>query len=228
MSNAKRFISAYNKLDSRLRERYNLRSNLTFSETVRICAAKNAVVRKYEDDLNDYGRLRNAIVHKSNSDMIIAEPHLSVVETLEHILELVSAPPRADSTVSKPKATARADASIASVIKMMAQGGFSSVPVISGGKIAGVVTNKIIVEAIARRLSDVDNYIGTAAVSGLPIADGEHYVIVRRDITVDDVLQLFESRKLSIVLLTQNGGADGDLVGVVTTGDIMRMSRLLD
>ena len=63
VSNANRFIAAYNSIDSSLRSIYNLKRSLNFSEVIRKTVLLNSVVRKYEDDLIDYGRLRNAIVH---------------------------------------------------------------------------------------------------------------------------------------------------------------------
>ena len=55
-----------------------------FSDLIRKAASLNYTIRKYEDDLIDYGRLRNAIIHNSD-DFVIAEPHDSVVENIEHI-----------------------------------------------------------------------------------------------------------------------------------------------
>ena len=37
----------------------------------------------------DYGRLRNAIIHHSREDMIIAEPHEDIVQKFEKIEELI-------------------------------------------------------------------------------------------------------------------------------------------
>lgn len=82
-TNAKRFINAYNQIDSGLRALYNQKRSMSFAELIRNSVNENHVVRKYEDDLIDFGRLRNAIVHKSNDDFIIAEPHIEVVEKIE-------------------------------------------------------------------------------------------------------------------------------------------------
>ena len=79
---ATRFISAYNRIDQGLREIYSIKRTLTYSDMIRKVATVNTVVSKFEEDLIDYGRLRNAIVHKS-SDQIIAEPNIEVVEKLE-------------------------------------------------------------------------------------------------------------------------------------------------
>ena len=82
---AERFIECFNKIDYALRTKYNLNRSMSFSDLIRKCVALNYVVRKYEDDLIDYGRLRNAIVHHSSSKKIIAEPHEDVVVQFEKI-----------------------------------------------------------------------------------------------------------------------------------------------
>ena len=69
---AERFLDAFNSIDYSLRARYNLNRSMSFSDLIRKCVSLNYVVRKYEDDLIDYGRLRNAIVHQGNKDYIIA------------------------------------------------------------------------------------------------------------------------------------------------------------
>ena len=91
--NATRFIMAYNRLDQGLREIYSIKRTLTFSDMIRKVANVNTVVSKFEEELIDYGRLRNAIVHRSN-DEIIAEPNLEVVEKLEKIARTINTPPR--------------------------------------------------------------------------------------------------------------------------------------
>ena len=75
---AKRFISAYNRLDQGLRDIYSIKRTLNFADMIRKVATVNTVVKKFEEDLIDYGRLRNAIVHRS-SDEIIAEPNVDVL-----------------------------------------------------------------------------------------------------------------------------------------------------
>ena len=99
-SNAKRFIDAYNNIDYALKTRYGLNRAMGFSDLIRKAVVINYIVRRYEDDLIDYGRLRNAIVHSNSEDFIIAEPHTSVVENIEHIEKLLTTPPLALESVA--------------------------------------------------------------------------------------------------------------------------------
>ena len=87
--NATRFIMAYNRLDQGLREIYSIKRTLTFSDMIRKVANVNTVVAKFEEELISYGRLRNAIIHKGDDNLIIAEPHLSAVEHFEKLCDTI-------------------------------------------------------------------------------------------------------------------------------------------
>lgn len=227
---SKRFISAYNKIDKKLRTLYNVKSNATFPDAVRRAAAYSALIRKYEDDLLDYARLRNAIVHSSNDDMVIAEPHEKVVEKLERIERLLSSPPRAVGSVAKRAVCFLSDTKLSKAIELMARGNYSNVPVVFEGEIIGVLNNKLIVEAIARNLAgDVGKYMSEATIGSVLTPAGNHYTLLPDTATVDEVLTAFtENRKLQIAVLTYKGFADGEIAGVVTTGDILDLSRILE
>ena len=84
ISHARRFINAYNQIDYALRVQHNFKRSMGFSDMIRRAVSLNHIVRKYEDDLIDFGRLRNAIIHGSNDDILIAEPHEDVVFKIEH------------------------------------------------------------------------------------------------------------------------------------------------
>lgn len=98
-TNARRFINSYNKIDSKMRALYNFKPSQSFSDMVRRSAQENSVIRKFEDELMDYARLRNAIVHQSMDGEIIAVPCDSVVEKIEYIEKLLYAPPTIGETM---------------------------------------------------------------------------------------------------------------------------------
>jgi len=62
---------------------------------------KSPLVRKYEDDLRSYADLHNAINHRISPDYIIAEPHIHVVERIEHIDEVLARPKLVGQLVRK-------------------------------------------------------------------------------------------------------------------------------
>ena len=67
--------------------------HLSFYKLVELSKRKNAIVRRYEEDLKEYATLRNAIVHhQTSTEYAIAEPHDEIVQALETIDEALAKP----------------------------------------------------------------------------------------------------------------------------------------
>lgn len=232
-SNSSRFIDSYNRLDKCIRDIYNIKPSLSFSDAVRRAASVSSVIKKYEDDLIDYGRLRNAIVHRS-TDTPIAEPHDDVVEKLESITRLVATPPLAISCVSN-RAIFIVDINekLGNVLTEMYKTGYSCVPVYSSDTLVGVINRKMIVDTIGENLiskNKLTDLINKPVSQALNIMDvSSHYEVVPDNITLDNLLYLFQqNKKLSIVLLTKGGSFKEKPVGVVVTADLIYMQEILD
>lgn len=227
MTNSQRFLDAYNATDKALHNRFGFKPSLSFSDAVRRAATMNSVVRKFEDDLVDFGRLRNAIVHKSNSSMTIAEPHDDVTARFERIASVLSEPPKASTIAHKAKVVKRSDG-LRYALELMSKLGFSNLPVIDGGSIVGILTNKSIVSFVGKCLGSLDSAFERATV-GDAISENYNYFAVMPNCNVDDVLDAFErNRKLSIVIITENGTTSGKILGVITTGDLVTVSKMLE
>lgn len=234
-SNANRFISAYNAIDSSLRNIYNLKRSLNFSEVIRKTVMLNSVVRKYEDDLIDYGRLRNAIVHKGNSNFVIAEPHEDVVEKMEGIARLIATPPLAYDKISTHEVLCVAgDDLLATAIKLMARSDYSNLPVYTNNKLIGVLNGQRVMDFLGRHLLNGDNIqkIIDKTTVGAAIEDlgsVRYYNVVDEQITIEQVMNLFENNnKLLIVLITRGGTDEYPPLGIITKDDIIKMQKVLD
>lgn len=232
-SNAQRFIAAYNRLDKGMREIYNIKPAVNFSDCVRKVASVNSVIKKYEDDIIEYGRLRNAIVH-NNSDETIAEPNTNVVEKFESIARLICTPPRVMDTVANRSVySVDASAPLSEVLRQMFKTGYSVVPVYNGGKLEGVVNRKLIVEALGAGIDagvDLDDLSSLPVGEAVDLSQSNHtFEVVSSSITIDGVLYLFQqNRKLSVVIITKNGNYNEQPLGVVVTSDTIDMQAILD
>lgn len=227
MSNSLRFLDAYNRTDKALHSRFGFKPSMSFADAVHRAAAINTLVRKFSDELIDFGRLRNAIVHRSYSDMTIAEPHDDVTERFEKIAEILSAPPLASSIAHAPTVVS-ADTPLKDAIAVMTERGFSNLPTTENGRIVGILSNKSIVKFTARNLGSLDDALNVAVVKDALDGDGTYYSIMR-DCSADEILSEFErNRKLNIIILTVNGLPDGKIVGVITIGDMSAVYRALE
>lgn len=235
VSNANRFIAAYNAIDSSLRNIYNLKRSLNFSEVIRKTVLLNSVVRKYEDDLIDYGRLRNAIVHKGNSNFVIAEPHVEVVEKMEGIARLISTPPLAYDKISTHEVLCvDGDDIVSTAMKLMARSDYSNLPVYTNNKLIGVLNGQRLMDILGRHLlkgENVQKFIDRTSVSDIiaELGSVQYYSVVDETITIEHVMNLFETNnKLLIVLITRGGTDEYPPLGIITKDDIIKMQKVLD
>ena len=232
-ANANRFISAYNRLDQGLRDIYSIKRTLTFSDMIRKVANVNTVVAKFEEDLIDYGRLRNAIVHRSG-DEIIAEPNIEVVEKLEKIARMINTPPKVIDCLRPRKVySVDGDETLNNVVLEMGRAGYSVVPVYISGTLVGVINRKMIVDGIAKFIEqgrDIDDSINEPVSKWLDIFnETEHYEVAPSTITIENLLYMFQqNRKLSSVILTENGNYTEPAKVVIVSADLIDLNTILD
>lgn len=233
VKNAERFINAYNRLDKGLRNIYNLKPALSFSDIIRRTSQINSVVKKYEDDLIDYGRLRNAIVHRSSEEPI-AEPHDDVVERLESITRIITSPPKVlQSIVGRSVFVVQGDVTLKKILPEMVKNGYSNIPVYLQDTLVGVITRKMIIDAIGSAIAEglsVESVLNKRIVDALNVLDvSAHYEVVAESITIDSMLFMFsQNKKLTTVIITKHGTYTEKPIGIVVTADLLDMQSILD
>lgn len=234
-TNSMRFLSAFNNIEYALKTRYDFNRSMGFSECIRKAVTFNYIVRKYEDDLVTFGRLRNAIVH-GNDDFIIAEPHIEVVEKIEKIERLLTTPPRAlDAVAHRDVLTVYCGKSMRDVIKLIASSSYSNIPVFNDeNEIIGIANGQKILDSLGRfLLSDgkADSFLDSVKIEDMlsSIENTSYYAFANQDIAVEEALSLFhKNSKLLAVLITQNGGAKEKPLGILTGSDVLKMNKILE
>ena len=235
MSNAERFLRAYNSIDHGVRNQYNFKRAMAFTDVVRRSVLINSVVRKYEDDLIDYSRLRNAIVHSGNESDIIAEPHLNVVEKLEHIAKLICTPPRAvDSICRKDVLCVQANDKVKHVIELISKSGYSNLPVYDKEKLVGIANGQRLLDALGRAMlnnRNIEDFVKSMTIGEIvsnQITD-TYYAISDENITLEQALNLFyKNRKMLVILITKNGSDYEKPLGIISVADIMDINSMLE
>lgn len=234
-SNATRFLSAFNNIDYAIKTRYNFNRSMGFSEAVRKAVALNYTVRKYEDDLIGYGRLRNAIVH-DNNDYIIAEPHDDVVEKIEKIEKILTTPPCAlDVVARRDVLSVSSQKSMKEVICLIASSGYSNLPVVGkDGQIIGIANGQKILDAFGKFLlsgGKSETFLNSVKIEDMlsKVENSDYYAFANKDVTVEQALDMFHhNSKLLAILVTHNGGAKEKPLGIMTAADVMKMNKILE
>ena len=233
-TNSMRFLSAFNNIDYALKTRYNFNRSMGFSEAVRKAVAYNFTVRKYEDELISFGRLRNAIVH-DNGDYVIAEPHIDVVEKIEKIEKLLTTPPRALDMARRDVLSVHCSKSMREVIMLIASSNYSNLPVFNeDNEIIGIANGQKILDAFGKFLltgGKSETFLDAVKIEDMlsKLENNSYYAIANKDITIEQVLSLFhQNSKLLAVLITENGGAKEKPLGILTAGDVVKMNKILE
>ena len=234
-TNAERFLSAYNTIDYSLRTIYDFKRSMSFSDVIRRSVVLNAVVRKYEEDLIDYGRLRNAIVHQGNKDYIIAEPHDDIVTKIEKLAELISEPPQAiDRIGNKEVITISADTKVAEAMALIYRTGYSNLPAYEGDKLIGILNGRKLITILGKRASEnvnMEEFVRETSIGDIMDEMGEdHYFLLADEhLTIDEAMNFFENnRKLLVILITKNAKDTGKPLRIISTADIVDMKKILD
>lgn len=234
-TNAKRFINAYNSIDYAIRIQHDFKRSMSFSEAVRKAVPINFIVRKYEDDLVDFGRLRNAIIHNSNEQFVIAEPHDDVVEKIEHIAQLLTTPPKAiNAIIDRDVLCVQNDVSLKDVIKLIATSEFSNIPVFKNGGLIGVANGQRILDVLGRQIvknKNIDDFISNITIEDVLLepVPYKNYDVVSKEATIEEILNLFnKNRKLLTVLITKSGTLNETPIGIITTSDVIYLNEILD
>lgn len=234
-SNAERFIIAYNEIDYSLRTIYGFKRNLTFSDLIRKAVTLNSVVRKYEEDLIDYARLRNSIVHRANPNYIIAEPHEEVVVSIEKIAKLIATPPKALDLVGKKEVVCEdSKTNIKKVIQTLGETGYFNLPIYDGNRLLGVANGRDLVKAMGIQIdlgANIEDYISKTPVKDTltDFSDGKYFKVADKDLSVEKALNLFYvERKLGVILITENGSYNEKPISIITTADILDMNATLE
>ena len=206
-----------------------------FSELIRRSVALNYIVRKYEDDLIDFGRLRNAIIH-GNEDYVMAEPHIDVVEQIEKIERLLTAPPKALDTVCRRDVLSiSADKSMKDVILLIASSSYSNIPVYNeNNEIIGIANGQKILDSFVKYLlagGKCETFLNNVKIEDMlsKIENSNYYAFANKDLTVEEALEFFHNNsRLLAILVTKNGGAKERPLGIITGSDVIKMNNILE
>jgi len=235
MTNSERFLDAFNKIEYSLKTKYNFSRSMGFSDLIRKTVSFNYIVRKYEDDLIDYGRLRNAIVHSSRDNKIIAEPHDDVVEEIEKIEKLINKPECVLEKICRNDLLSiDANTSIQDVIKLIASSHYSNIPVYKDKELIGIANGQKILDAMGLYLISggkskifLENFKIEDMLTKLE--NSNYYVVKNEKLTIEDALSEFNNNhKLLAILITKNGQPTELPLGIITTGDIIAMTKALE
>ncbi len=233
--NAARFLKSYNKIESQLKALYNERPTQNFTDLVKRCTDRNITVRRYENELVDYGKLRNAIVHRAaGGELFIANPCDEVVTNIEYIEKQLCNPPLVTDVFKVKKfPVAFADKPLLTAVELFAETEKKTIIVNERGKMRGVLNSyslyRLIAEHAARGENVTEFLTQTPCGAVLDEKLLQKYVLLDAKSTVFDVFESFELHKgIYAVIVTENGVLGEKVLLVLTPSDFPTINRYLE
>ena len=234
--NAWRFLKSYNNIESNLKQLYHAKPTQNFTDLIKRCSDLNLTVRRYESELIDYGKLRNAIVHRQAGvgDVVIANPCDDVVKQIEYIDMMICKPPKILEVIKVKKiVSVFADSPLLNALDAFAECWQKTLIVYDHGTMLGFINCYALYATIAEKVKNGEDV--TAYLSDTKCGDAlfdhelDRYMLLSISATVVDVFAAFEQNKnLIAVIITESGQMGEKALTMVTPADFPRINKYLE
>ncbi|WP_281658958.1 CBS domain-containing protein [Halobacillus sp. Cin3] len=227
------FEITFNQIHQHLKELNGYPKNDNFVELLQHSKLKHSVVRVHFDQLKQYAKLRNAIVHERISgDYYIATPHEDVVHHLKSIQKILEQPPEALTFATRPVLFFKTSTNLLHIMEAFSKHGISQFPIYDDSHhFAGLLTNDGIVRFLAQTAENGGNpALHVQASDILGYEKHANVQFLSATASVFDLEERFEKslnedKKLKAVILTKTGQSDDLPMGIVTTWDLIKVDR---
>lgn len=229
--NSERFLIAFNKIEKIMNGMVDQNGHISFFKAIELSKKEHAAIRKYEDELREFGDLRNAIVHhRTEVEYVIAEPHTEIVELIEHIEKLLSKPVTVGTSFAREVHTFQSNDTLSEVLRKVRDKKFKHIPIYEKDEFMGLLTASGIMrwlaatveeETISREITTMDDMLKYER-------NGNTYRFIASNTSVYEAEEIFKNsvlsgHKLEALLITRNGRKDETLTGIITPIDLIQI-----
>lgn len=229
--NSDRFIVSYNRIDQLMKDLIGTNEHMAFFRLIDFAKKKNAVIRRYEADLREYGDLRNAIIHHRTSlEFSIAEPHEEVVAKMEEIEGALAKPITVAKMFRTNVTIFQETDSLSYALKVIKDKKYNQFPVFIGKTFKGLITpvgitmwmaSKVDSESFSRKRTMLSEILAHES-------SRDNHRFIHANASVFEAIEIFKSsvvrgRRLEALLITEDGKASDKLIGIVTPMSLLKV-----
>lgn len=224
MKASETFIVSFNRIERWLRNQLDFPNNMGIPEMVRRLKNKgNQQVALYEDDILQFAKLRNAIIHnKLKEDFIIAEPNEWTVKQIQTIEQSLLEPATVNRFMEKPVVSIDTSFSMKDVLTYFLNHHYSQYPVYQGDTFQGILTTRGIGVWLANeKMTGMPQ--GEMTVNGLLGLEKKKELVAfmkPNQLEIEAVRLYKDNPRLEVILITSTGHKDGELVGLISPKDL--------
>lgn len=231
---SERFEVAFNQVHDAMKDIVNINDD-RFVVLVKVGAKKYQMIETFKKDLEQYAKLRNAIVHeKMEIGYYIAEHNARVVEHIEKIANVFTRPNYALSIATKQVIFFDYHDSVLKVTEAIKRYNYSKFPIYQNKKCIGLLTTGTIVKWMAQNMESSLVNFAEIHISDIMKYEKEHPIhFVSKQSNIFEVENIFEKshkekKKLEGVIITENGKSDEAPLGFITAWDLIEIDYTVD
>ncbi|XMB71759.1 CBS domain-containing protein [Mycoplasmatota bacterium WC30] len=233
MEKEREFMKIFNRLEKYLRIEYN-QGNYTYSgfmstmHRIRKSKKNPSITNKYNFDIiQQASQIRNIISHNNN----VLIPTDKFLDEFRGVVDKICHPIKVENIMvqfSKLK-VANLEDSVGTVISILKEKGYNTIPIIENNELLGIFTEKSIYDYLSIHKNNMINkdmkikdIISAIDLNSDP---RKYFEFINRNATIEEAYDLFDvdlkhRRELLLLLVTETGAMDEGLLGIVALRDI--------
>lgn len=227
-SNSERFLTAFSAIESDMNKRVKSDRYISYAELVRRVATLDRSYHKFQRYLEEFGDLRNAIVHERIDGEVIAEPHLKVVEEIEQIAQVLTQPERVKDFFLKKVSFVYEDTLLEEAIRLLELTKYSKIPVYDkSNHFKGLLTTDAITFYLVKNIAQANCAFPKVSVKEVIAIDAKdrNVSFISQNTTLISVIAEFEhhlamGKRLQEIIITQDGALNQKPLGIITVADL--------
>ncbi|MFC7370624.1 CBS domain-containing protein [Fictibacillus iocasae] len=227
-----RFEIAFNQIHKCLVDEVGGKGDDRFKYLLDAGSAKHSLVRSFYDELCQFAKLRNAIVHeKTDHDFYIAEPHLNIVERIEQIAEYFLEPERALTIATKSVVCFEENETLRRVLECIKKQDYTRFPIYnSKGEYQWLLTASEILNWMTKQLNDNVIDLDDARIVDIRQKNKKkkHVEFMSKTSSIFKAEEIFENyhkenKKLEAIIITLSGKKNEKPLGIITSYDLIEI-----
>lgn len=230
-ANSERFLIAFSAIEAEMNRRIKSDRYISYSELVRRMSNLDRNYHRFQRYLEEFGDLRNAIVHERIDGEVVAEPHLKEVESIEHIAELLTQPERVSTNYLMKVEYCLEDDSLERVLDKLRPKHYSKLPVYDSKMVfKGLITTDLIYDYLVKNINMIQGKLPDISVKELLNQDEKSRLVefIPSHSTLLAVVIQFErslalGKRLNALIITQDGASNQKPLGIISISDLPKI-----
>jgi predicted transcriptional regulator len=229
MTNYEKFIVLCNKFTRYLSDTYQLKSNATMGQVIRILRHRHPLIKYHFEALDSYADLRNVLVHETYNEHVLAQPSDHVIKHFEWIYQSILTPISLRDLMHKTVISLKASMTFSDVLDHIRVYKFSHYPIFEKNHFLGVLSDNGIAHALAQKeFNEMKKLYQTPLKQILDFDEHKNdYLVVSIETSMFDLFETIQHQKKDIetILITKKNQIDdaSSILGLIVSKSLTKM-----